>query len=192
MTEPLSASAELTVSPTAPGLPESFWGWVALAWGIGGVVSLLVRAIWRIGRVALELDWAQLSSLHLAVGGAWIAFMAYSEGYRAFQLRFSPRVVGRAFWLSQRPRLLWVALAPLFCMGLIHATARRLIASWSILLMIVALIVIVRHLAQPWRGLVDAGVVVGLVWGVVAILAFALEALRGRPIRGKLELPGQS
>ena len=34
----------------------------------------------------------------------------------------------------------------------------------------IVLIVSVRQLPQPWRGMVDAGVVVGLTWGVVSII----------------------
>ncbi len=40
---------------------------------------------------------------------------------------------------------------------------------------------LVRALAQPWRGIVDAGVVVGLTWGCVAILVFWARSLLGRP-----------
>jgi len=35
----------------------------------------------------------------------------------------------------------------------------------------------VRRLAQPWRGIIDAGVVVGLAWGVGSVVYYAL---RGR------------
>ena len=162
---------------------------MALAWGIGGVVLLFGRAIWRMTGIAAQLDVSALGSWQCVFGVVWLGFMAYSEGYRAFQLHFAPRVVKRALWLS-RARRPWLSLlAPMFCMGLVHASRKRLVVSWSILLLIIALIIGVRKLSQPWRGLVDIGVVIGLAWGVVAILAFAVQALRGRPIPGDLDLP---
>ena len=36
--------------------------------------------------------------------------------------------------------------------------------------MLIALVVVVRDFDQPWRGIVDGGVVVGLTWGLVALL----------------------
>ena len=42
---------------------------------------------------------------------------------------------------------------------------------------IVSLVIAVRWLEQPWRGIVDAGVVVGLSWGLVSMAAFTLRAL---------------
>jgi hypothetical protein len=170
-------------------LPASLWGWVALVWGIGGVLWLLGRAIWRMVHVAVELEFGALGTVHLGFGVLWMVFMAYSEGYRAFQLRFSPRVVGRALWLAHARRPWLTLLAPLFCMGLVHATRQRLIVSWSIAVLIVLVIIGVRMLAQPWRGLIDVGVAVGLGWGVVAIVVYAWQAMRGRPIPGELDLP---
>jgi hypothetical protein len=116
--------------------------------------------------------------------------MAYFEGYRGFQRGFSPRVVVRALHLALHPRPLHVLLAPLFCMGLIHASRRRLLSSWILLVSIVAIVLLVRVLPQPYRGLVDAGVVVGLAWGLVALVGFAWAALAGSPPRVSAELPG--
>jgi hypothetical protein len=177
---PLEAEAEL---------PTSLGGWLTLGWGIGGVLLLFLRAIWRMLGVTAELEVEALGMWHLVFAVLWTVFMAYSEGYRAFQLRFSPRVVKRALWLAQARRP-WLALvAPMVCIGLVHATRKRLLVSWSIVTLIVCLIIGVRMLAQPWRGLVDAGVVVGLAWGVVAILGYTIHALRGRPVPGDLDLP---
>jgi hypothetical protein len=170
-------------------LPSSLLGWIAFAWGIAGVLWLLGRAIRRMLLVAAELDPGALGAAHLALGALWIAFMAYSEGYRAMQRAFSPRVVKRALWIGHAGRPWMVIVAPLFCMGLVYASRKRLIVSWSIVALIVALIIGVRLLAQPWRGLIDAGVVVGLTWGFVAILGYTVQALRRRPIPGELDLP---
>ncbi len=193
MNESASTQTDLlTLTESAGGggsLPRSLSGWLTFAWGIGGVLLLFLRAIWRMSGVAAQLDPATLGIWHLAFGAIWTAFMAYSEGYRAFQLRFSPRVVKRALWLARAGRPGLALLAPIFCMGLVHASRKRLIVSWCVLGLIVLLIIGVRMLAQPWRGLVDAGVVVGLAWGVIAIIAFGVRALRGRDIPGELDLP---
>jgi hypothetical protein len=74
-------------------------------------------------------------------------------------------------------------------MGLLHATRRRLVASWTILALIVAAIATVRGFPQPARGIVDLGVVVGLAWGLAALLAFALRAAAGLPPPASPDLP---
>lgn len=151
-------------------------------WGVLGVLLLLVQASVRLGQVVAEalhgpsLTWAQLG-----LTAAWLAFMAYFEGYRGFQKAFAPRVVARALLLADRPRPLHAALAPLFCMGLIHATRRRIATSWAVLLGIVALVALMRLVPQPYRGLVDSGVLVGLVWGTVSVLGSFARALSGAP-----------
>jgi hypothetical protein len=155
-------------------------GLAIVIWSVGGVLALLVQAIVRLLPRALEP--IQDGSLDLAAGLAYllaIVGLAYSEGYRGFQQRFSPRVVVRALHLAAHPKPLLVILAPLHAMALIHATRRRLIGSWVLLLGIIGLIVLVSKLAQPWRGAVDAGVVVGLSWGALATLVMLVRALRG-------------
>jgi threonine/homoserine efflux transporter RhtA len=100
--------------------------------------------------------------------------MVYSEGYRAFHKAFSPRVVSRAQYLAAHPRPLHVAFAPLYCMGLFHATKKRLIVSWSVTLGVVGIVLLVRELDQPWRGIVDGGVILGLSAGTLSILYYAI------------------
>jgi hypothetical protein len=45
-----------------------------------------------------------------------------------------------------------------------------------VVVMVRLLIEVVRQLEQPLRGMVDLGVVVGLAWGLVAMLIFAGRA----------------
>lgn len=155
---------------------------VIVLWAVLGVAALLVQAIVRLLPRALEplLD-GELGPLGALAYGASIVSLAYSEGYRGFQQRFSPRVVVRALALLEPPhrRGYLIALAPLMVMGLIHASRRRLIGSWCLVLGIVALVLLVSLLDQPWRGAVDAGVVVGLSWGTIATLVLTAKALRG-------------
>lgn len=182
------------MSPTSTvRRPTSSGGLAITLWSVGGVIALLVQAIVRLLPRALEpiLD----GSLDAVAGLAYLAAivgLAYSEGYRGFQQRFSPRVVVRALTLAEHPRPLLVVLAPLHAMALIHATRRRLLGSWLLLLGIVGLIVLVAQLDQPWRGAVDAGVVVGLSWGAIATVILLIRALRGAPPDVDPDLPHQS
>ena len=151
-----------------------------LIWGVGGVVGLLLHAIWRISPVALQLvSYEAFGIIHWAALILWVGFMAYTEGYKGFQLAFSPRVVARAIYLGNHPSFLRIALAPVICMGLLYATRKRLIVSWLLLVGIVCLIVAIQYLAQPWRGIVDVGVIVGLGWGLCSLLWFMLRAFFG-------------
>src|SRR6185503_2324918 len=122
--------------------------WLTLAWGVGGVIALLARAMWRLGAIAVEGLGGGLTAGQLALLVVWSVAILYAEGYRAFQRRFAPRVVARALHLLDRPRLLHVALAPMYCMSLLHARRRSLIAGWALLVGIAALIVVVRQLPQ--------------------------------------------
>jgi hypothetical protein len=137
------------------------------------VVALLGQAIYRLTPMALDAIRGGLDALQIAALAGWTAFSIYAEGYRAFQRQFSPRVVARARYLSAHPRPLHVVLAPAYCMGLLHATKKRLVVSWIVTLAIIGIVIVVRRLDQPWRGIIDAGVVAALVWGTVAIVVFA-------------------
>ena len=48
-------------------------------------------------------------------------------------------------------------------MGLMHATKKRRIISWSISIGVAFIVAVVKRLPYPWRSIVDAGVVTGLV-----------------------------
>lgn len=158
-------------------------------WGIAGVLALLGQAIYRLTPMALDLVDYDLDLVELGALGAWAAFNGYAEGYRGFHKKFSPRVVARALHLSVHPRPGFVAIAPLYCIGLFHATRARLIVSWSVTVGIIGLVVLVRQLAQPWRGIIDAGVVIGLTWGVASILYHAGRAVTGHAMPVPADTP---
>jgi hypothetical protein len=162
--------------------------WIA-AWGILGVALVLTQALVRLAPLALEAMLAGMSWAEWLVLTAWVGISAYSEGYKEFQLRWVPRVVARALHLARHPRPFHVALAPFFCMGLFHATRRRLIVSWAAVALITAAVLLVRRLPQPWRGIIDAGVVVGLGWGLVCLVLSGARALRGEVPEASPELP---
>ncbi len=158
-------------------------------WGILGVCMLLGNAVLRLSGRAFDLADMELSALHLAAVVVCVIFMVFAEGYRGFHQRFSPRVVQRALTLAHEAGPVRAALAPLFCMGLIQATRRRLIASWMLTAMIVGLIIAVSRLAAPWREIVDAGVVAGLGTGLASLLWWWTRALAGREPGVDPELP---
>ena len=75
----------------------------------------------------------------------------------------------------------YAIVAPLFCMALIGSTRRRMIASWSIVLMVLGLITLLRRVSQPTRGIVDAGVVVALTLGTSSVVLHTARAFAGKP-----------
>lgn len=166
-------------------------GYAGALWGLAGVAALLGSATWRLGRLALPAVTGDLSGFQLAALAAVVLFMAYAEGYRGFQRGFSPRVAARARYLLDHPRTLHVLLAPFFCMGYFHATRRRQRTSILLTVGIIGLVLAVRLLPQPWRGIVDAGVVVGLAWGLLSVLGFGLKALTQKAFPHSPEVTGQ-
>ena len=161
-------------------------------WGIVGVLLLLGFALYRLAPMAFELVDIELSMLHWAALVFSVVYMAYAEGYKGFHKGFAPRVVVRASYLRDNPNPLHVLLAPLFCMGYIHATRKRQLLSIGLTLMIICFIFLARTLAQPWRGILDAGVVGGLGIGILSICYFlALARLRPEALTMSPETPEQ-
>lgn len=161
------------------GAETTVMGRLAAAWGVLGVVALLAQALARLGPRALEALRMELGLVHWIVLAAWVAFMAHAEGWRGFHLRFSPRVVARAQTLAHGGNVLHGLLAPAYCMSLLHASRRGLIVAWCVVVGIFGLVAVVSTFTQPWRGIVDAGVVVGLGIGLASILWHAARAMTG-------------
>ena len=158
-------------------------------WGLAGVALLLGSAIYRLTPLAIDAfayDWSWYHWLSCAL---MILFMAYAEGYRAFQQGFSPRVAARARYLRDHPNALHALLAPLFCMAYFHALKRRQIVSISVTAGIIVLVILVRLLPQPWRGIIDGSVVVGLAWGLVSLIVFGFQAFTQEQFNYSSEVP---
>ena len=154
-----------------PARKPSTLGIVAAIWGTVGVVALLGYAIIRLAGVVaqgLEHSWGWQ---HMAVAAANVAFMAWSEGYRGFQQSFSPRSAARVKWLAQHASAVQALLAPLFVMSYFGATQRRMIGVYLLTSFILVAIVVIQWLAQPWRAVLDMGVVAGLAWGLASFVA---------------------
>ena len=166
---------------------------IGFTWGIGGVLLLLLFAVYRLAPIALDLENSALSTWHWAILLLCIVFMAYAEGYKGFHRAFAPRVVRRASYLRDNPRLLHILLAPLFCMGYIYATRRRKLTSFGVTTMVICFVLVARMLPQPWRGIIDAGVVVGLSMGIASIIYFLIIANKGHGLVGiSAEVPGDT
>lgn len=151
-------------------------GLLASIWGIGGFFILLTVAIIKLSAISLDALAQNLTLWHWVALIANCLFMAYSEGYKGFQKSYSPRLAARARYLSSHASLLQLILAPLFCMGFFNAPKRRIISSVLLTIMIIVFVLTFRLLPQPWRGILDAGVVIGLSWGLLATALFCIQA----------------
>ncbi|MBX2885067.1 MAG: hypothetical protein KTR32_34235 [Granulosicoccus sp.] len=152
---------------------------LAPLWGIGGFIAILVIALDRLIPVTLSaFDWNFTWWHWVLLVGNTLA-MAYYEGYKGFQRGYSPRVAARARYLHDQGAATDCLLAPLFCMSFYAAPKRRKIATWVLTLFITLMIILFQYLPQPTRGILDAGVVVGLSWGLIATLYYAFAAFSG-------------
>lgn len=161
---------------------------IAAFWAVFAVSSLLLNAVVRLAEhtwVALQMPlelWQYFLLLVNVVG------MAYFEGYRGFQQAFSPRFAARAKYIAEHGRPLEMLLAPVFCFGFFGSTRKRKIVAFVITAMIVLLVLLVSQLPQPWRGIIDAGVVVGLLWGLGSLLFFVIKAFFSESFSHSAEL----
>jgi hypothetical protein len=150
-------------------------GNVAAIWGVAGACLILGFAVMRMFRQVSEGFAHPLNVSHYAVMVPWLFFMLYSEGYKGFQKGYSPRVAARAYYLRDHATLVRAILAPIFCMGFFDSTKKRKIVICCLLLGVTALVILFQFIPQPWRGVLDLGVVLGLSWGIVATLYFFLK-----------------
>ena len=152
-------------------------------WGTGGVLYILYKAISRVWPIAYEP--LKVGNTLAFTNFHWVAYItscllfAYVEGYKGFQCKFSPLVVKRSCTLvvgSEQGTVLNYVLAPLYSMGLVHATKKRKITSWSVTIGVAVIVGIVKRLASPWRNIIDAGVVVGLSYGAISIILMYMKS----------------
>jgi len=152
-------------------------GYVGALWGMTGVLMLLGFAILKIAPAIAEAFTLPLAWYHWLALLLNVAIAGYFKGYKAFQRSFSPRVAARAKYIQQNPTPVRVLLAPLFCMGYFDIIRRKQIVTYLMTLMMIGLIMSVRLLEQPWRGVVDVGIMLGLSWGFLSVLVYGSQAL---------------
>lgn len=169
----------------------SLLGRIASIWGVLGALALLGSAVWRLTPIAIEpfTSGEGLTAFQWVLYVGFVVFNAHAEGYRGFQKGYSPRVVARSLYLAEHPKPLHVLLAPAYCMGLFYASKKRMIVGWVLIAVIVGVVAAVRQLDQPWRAIIDGGVVVGLLWGALAVVWFYVRGLMGHPPLRDPELP---
>lgn len=141
--------------------------WRAL-WGVVGLTAILMEAEVRLFILAWKGIAGHFEGPIVAATVAWCALNAWMEGYRGFQKRFVPQAVARA-WTIAPDSMVETLFAPVKVLGLWWTERKVMLRAWLLVLGITALVLAVRHLPQPWRGVVDAGVVAGLLWGTVAL-----------------------
>lgn len=161
---------------------------LAAFWAVFAVSLLLLNAIVRLAGYTWEALQISLSVWQYFLLVLNVIGMAYFEGYRGFQQAFSPRFAARAKYIAEHGRPLEMLLAPVFCFGFFGSTRKRKIVAFVITAMIVSLVLLVGKLPQPWRGIVDAGVVVGLLWGLVSLWFYVLKAFFGESFSHSAEL----
>ncbi|MBL8200224.1 MAG: hypothetical protein JNK40_04555 [Chromatiales bacterium] len=162
---------------------------LGVVWGVAGVAAVLVYAAVSLGGHALQALAAGLAPLEWGVLVVNAACMAWAEGYRGFQQRFSPRVAARALALYEHPTTVRLLLAPLFCVGYFGATVRLQRTVWLGTGLIVLAVLAFNRLDQPWRGILDAGVMVGLMWGTLSLVWASWATFRGRRAMVAAEVP---
>lgn len=178
--------------PSGGGLAVPQRCTVASFWGVAGVMAMLVNAVKRVFPVAVEPFQTGLSPPLWIAYGIFALGMCYAEGYKAFHLKFSPMVVSRSMTLGRATGtpLLHSLFAPLYAMGLFHASGKRTKTSWGFIVGIFALVKLVKKLDYPWRAIVDGGVVVGLSVGTFSIAYHYFRAIfLGIPAPADPELP---
>lgn len=173
-------------------MPRTSTEWAIFAWGVGGVIAILLQAVTRLTPRALTVFDGGLTVGHWVVVIGWVGFMLYAESYRGFHLQFNPRVIVRAAGVAQDPNPWRVAFAPLVAMGLLYGTRRRLLVSRLLVLGIIGLVLTVRVLPEPWRAIVDLGVVAGLGVGMLSLVGIAVRAVQGQPPAVSPEFPAAS
>jgi hypothetical protein len=121
------------------------------SWAVLGVLAFIGSAVRRLLPVALEpVLKGDLTRGQAAGCALWVAVMVYVEGYKSFHLKFSPLVVKRSFVMAEQPTVLNTVLAGPYAMGLIGASKKRTIVSWSIVAGVMVLVKLVKLLDYPW------------------------------------------
>mmetsp|Transcript_105019 Transcript_105019/g.186024 ORF Transcript_105019/g.186024 Transcript_105019/m.186024 type:complete len:190 (-) Transcript_105019:22-591(-) len=153
---------------------------VASLWAVLGVALFIMNGMRRLVPIALLPFQRGLGIPSWVAYLLTCAFFAYVEGYRGFQQRFSPLVVRRALLLNGKQPAMHQACAPAYAMAFFHATRRRRLVSWVLVISIIVIVALVKRLPYPYRSILDAGVCVGLTWGIGSImLIFARSVKKG-------------
>ncbi len=144
-------------------------------YSIGGVIFIFSSAIYRLLPHVLEGLTTEFETYHWIVLISFLIIMIVGKGIFAMHRGFVPRVISRSEILISEGKLLDRLLAPLFCMGFFKAPKKRMIISYTMLVLIITFIISASKIAQPWRGIIDLGVVIGLSMGIVSLVILSIR-----------------
>tara|TARA_X000000368_G_C22935368_1_gene669621 strand:- start:481 stop:1005 length:525 start_codon:yes stop_codon:yes gene_type:complete len=151
---------------------------IAVIWGFSSFIFLLIFALIRLSDIAIDSFNYDYNFYHWAALICNGLFMAYSEGYKGFQKSFSPRLAARLKYLYEKGNPIELILAPLFCMSFFNAPKKRIFISIALTILIIGFIIFFHKLPQPWRGILDVGVLIGLTWGVIVSCYYFIQAFK--------------
>ena len=174
------AFPELAGSMTSVDTRE---GRLATGWALISLVLLFATAVVRLAARGIETIRAGLDPAEWLALVVLMALFIYGEGVRGLQRRWVPAVLRRVAELRTGRCVSHWMLAPLHAMLLIGAPKATLWRAWAGVAAIVAAVLIVRSLPEPWRGMTDISVAAALAWGLIVILAGA-RRLVGMPSIG--------
>mmetsp|Transcript_118553 Transcript_118553/g.187738 ORF Transcript_118553/g.187738 Transcript_118553/m.187738 type:complete len:208 (+) Transcript_118553:68-691(+) len=151
--------------------------------------GLVTSRIWAIGfwavicgQSAIEL-FNHVTPLFKTTFTVWqwvalVAVMLFFLHCACFTMQYWASVlVKRAFILNAEHKVYHHLLSPFFAMGLYRANARRLLKAWGLVVFIAVIGVVVANTIMPWRGIIDAGVVLNLIGGVLGLLYNSFRAV---------------
>tara|TARA_B100000963_G_C22272954_1_gene513592 strand:- start:35 stop:511 length:477 start_codon:yes stop_codon:yes gene_type:complete len=156
---------------------KKIFGIVGAIWGFIGVSLILLHGIACVYPYVIALDFSKMCWYHYLSLIISIIFLGYAEGYKGFQLSFSPRVAQRLKLVFKNPSFVNVVLSPLFCMGFFGISKKRMKITYILTITIIFLIIIIERISEPWRGIIDTGVLVGLSWGLLSFWFFCLKPI---------------
>ncbi len=150
---------------------------LAQIWALLGFCLLLGYAVFRLFGHFLDSWSLEYHWYHWVLLAVNTFFMAYSEGYKGFQKSYSIKFAGRLKQLETIPSSVKLLLAPLFCMNYFAATKKDMILAYVLTVAIIVLVIVFSFIPQPWRGILDLGVVVGLTYGIIATILISIFSL---------------
>lgn len=169
---------------------------MASVWAAGGVVMILANRIVRVVPNAVapfvEMRRWELEGVHLGSYIIICLLFAYFQGYKRFQLDYAPLIVSRALTLKplDGTPIHHIIFGPYYAIGLFHATQKRKMESWGIVIALIYTIHVVKRVPYPWENIMDASVAVVLLWGSLAIAGGWVNAvILGNPPHMDPELP---
>ena len=139
---------------------------------------MLLYAVYRLAQHTSTAFQSDLGLLEYAVLIINCGFMAYSEGYKGFHLSFAPRFAARVKYIQQQGSSLELLFSPFFCFGYFGTTRAKQVIAYALTLLLVLVIALMGYIPQPWRGIIDAGVVVGLSLGTASMVYWVFLELK--------------